>query len=129
MATSIQNYTGKEKRLHPRWDIENRIFFRRESNTAEHLGYTKDLSCSGTCFLSKEKVRCGQKLKLSIYLSEAETITLQAKVMWVQRADDVYCIGTHFSDISQDEQSFILEHAYELNHDTVVNHWFKDWNG
>ncbi|MBP9854728.1 MAG: PilZ domain-containing protein [Candidatus Omnitrophica bacterium] len=129
MSVSIQNYSGKEKRVHRRWDIENRIFFRKENNSTEQLATTKDLSCSGTCFLSKEKVRCGQKLKLSIYLSEAQAITVQAKVMWVQKADDIYCIGANFSDISEDEQAFILEHAYESNPDTVVNHWFKDWNG
>ncbi|MCA9392737.1 MAG: PilZ domain-containing protein [Candidatus Omnitrophica bacterium] len=129
MSVKTGKFTGKEKRLHPRWDIENRVFFRRESNPDEHLAYTKDLSCTGTCILTKEKVRLGQILKISIYLSEAETITLSAKVMWMRKADDLFCVGIHFVDITQDEQTFILQHAYELNHDTVVNHWFRDWNG
>ncbi len=120
--------SSAERRIHPRWIIENTVIFQRESNPNQHEGLSQNLSCSGISMLTTEKLHNGQKIALNISLSDTESIRLTGKVMWIKKQGDRYRVGIHFVGIVEKEQSRILEFAFDVKHDNVVNHWFKDWN-
>lgn len=128
MASDKSKDPSNEKRIHPRWIIENSVMFQRESNPNSHEALSQNLSCSGISMLTTEKLHPGQKIHLHITLSDTESIDLTGKVMWIRRHGDRHRVGIHFVGIVEEEQTRILKFAFDVKHDNVVNHWFKDWN-
>src|SRR3989338_9069822 len=76
-----------DRRYLPRWEIENRILYRKEDDVVYHECTTKDLHCGGVCFFSKEAVQAGRKVTLTIYLTDDIAIHLKGETAWIQPVD------------------------------------------
>ena len=118
-----------EKRYLPRWEVDNRVMYHLENQSQIREAKTKDMSFAGACLTHVDGLSIDQNLKLVVYLTETKSIDLCGRVVWVQKTpDNEYWAGVQFYDISQQAQDLILEHAFELNRDVLVKHWFKGWD-
>ena len=122
-----KEFKNSERRYLPRWSVKNRLLYKLEDDSQYRQGATYDLSATGTCIRIPDYLAQDQKIKMTIYLSEAETITVDGVVQWAHEQGKEMRAGVQFLDISEDTQAVILDYAFELHPDTVVKNWFKGW--
>jgi len=77
-----KKFNGSDKRYLPRWEVENRVLYRLDNESNPHEGQSKDISCTGACIRTKSKLSPQQKVKLTIYLSEASSIQVEGEIVW-----------------------------------------------
>ena len=118
-----------DRRYLPRWEINNRVLYRLDDHGQTYIGCLKDLSSSGACVHVDQNLPLNQKLNLTIRLSEVRIVNVEGKVVWNDDIKNHHYIGIHFQNVTDHAQQLILDHAFELNHEEVVNHWFKGWEG
>ena len=117
-----------ERRHFPRWDLNNRLLYHFENNSDGHIGCLKNLSTAGASVYIEKPLEIGQKLKLTIRLSEIRIVTVEARAMWIQHAKNGFLIGVDFDNVTEQNRQLILDHAFELNRQQLVNHWFQGWS-
>ena len=118
-----------DQRYLPRWEVCNRVICSLEEKEKIFQAETKDLSCAGACIATPEPIGLDQRLRLTIYLTKNQSVTVSGSVIWVKLMQDNHFVGIQFYNTSEEDQSVILEHAFELNRDELVKHWFKGWEG
>ena len=125
-------YTGSSKdsdaRYFPRWDVDNRLSYCLEGDDQFFEGKTKDISCAGACIISEVHIAPRQKIKISIELSKGNSFQLNAYILWVRMENNQNHMGITFYDTPDEFKDQILNHAFELDKEKVLKHWFKDWN-
>lgn len=126
---SLQNQSSsfEDRRYFPRWEVNNRIVYQLEKSLATFEGFTKDLSCAGTCVSTLERLKINQRLRLTIYLSKDKKVTVQGNVVWVKPTHECQWAGIDFYNTTYQDQDLILECAFELNKKDLVRYWFKGW--
>lgn len=120
---------ASDKRYLPRWEVKNRVLYQLDNDHTTLEGQTKDLSCMGACFLADRTFSPDQNIKLTIYLSRGTYIHLSGKIIWCRPTDGRYEIGVSFPEIPEDDRELILQYAFEIKKEDVIQHWFKDWDG
>ena len=119
-----------DKRYVPRWQVNNRVQFAVDQRDKVHQGYTKDISCAGACLqLDSHSLLIQQKINLTIYLSDTASVQVKGQVAWINPKEDGCDVGVSFCDVSDKVQATLLDYAFEVNRQGIVNHWFKDWDG
>ncbi len=119
-----------ERRYFPRWEVNNRICYRLEPESFSHECRSRDLNCCGACLLTKQSLPPDQKLKMTVYLAEDVCVHVEGKVLWSKpQKNEQYLIGVNFLETSKKIQDLILNHAFEINKNDLVRHWFQGWNG
>ena len=124
----IQVRDVMDRRYFPRWAVENRVIYTVESSKTPQEAKTKDLSGAGACLWVKEPLELNQKMKLIIYLSENVTVRLNAQVTWAKQCGNQNYAGVSFYNTSLQAQDLILEHAFDLDREQFVQHFFKGWD-
>lgn len=133
MAEEIKNNVfasagfREDKRYFPRWQVKNRIVYHFEGQIQLHNAQSCDLSCAGVSLVSQFPLVPGQKLKLRIYLFEDKSVEVKGHPVWVRETEEGYLSGVHFTDSTTEVQNKILEYAFEIKKEDVVNHWFEGW--
>ena len=127
VATPKPNHS--DKRYFPRWEIQNRVSYRRLTNHKTHTGYTQDLSCTGACLLINEVICPQEELFLTVYLSRDKKVELQGRIIWTTPIDKKTKLGIHFFNTPPQVADIILEHAFRLNPTRYRQHLFEGWNG
>ena len=119
-----------DQRYLPRWEVSNRVLYQFDNDNEPHEGKTKDLSCAGVRIETGEKLVLKKDIKLTIYLSADISVTVNGKVAWTKPSKDHQSeIGITFQNVPEQVQETILQHAFEINREEVVKHWFKGWDG
>ncbi len=126
--SQVSTGADSDKRYFPRWQVKNRIVYRLEGDTHVHEARSRDLSCTGLCFLSQFPLSKEQKLKLRIYLFDDKSIEVEGHPVWVEETAEGHLVGLHFSDLKPKIQDTILQFAFEIKKDDVVKHWFEGWD-
>ncbi len=117
-----------DKRYLPRWQVKNRIVYRLDGQTIFHQAQSRDLSAAGVCLVTQFPLNTKQKLKLRIYLlQEDKSIEVEGHPVWVRETTEGYLAGVHFCDTTTEIQNQILQYAFEIKKNDVVNHWFEGW--
>ena len=116
-----------DKRYFPRWQVKNRVVYRYEGDFNFHEGRTRDLSCTGVALFSKFSVVIPQKLKLRIYLFEDDHVEVEGNPVWSKETTEGHLTGINFVNTSTEIQNKILQYAFEIKKNDVVNHWFEGW--
>jgi len=121
-------FKGSEQRYLPRWEVENRVVCRlgEEKRSIECL--SKDLSCSGTCIKSEEKLEAKSKVKLTIFLSKETSVQVEGEIVWNKPSDGKSLSGVVCANTSEKVQQVILNYAFEMKREDLINHWYKGWN-
>lgn len=137
-AAAVQETSFTDKRYFPRWEVKNRVLFQKDIDSAVfleqndsdcevHEGYTKDLSCAGTCLLTNQTFNLHQKIKLVIYLSEEVSLSLQGIVVWIKSGEPLHEIGVIFYNTPAEAQDLMLQFAFSLNKERFLSQVFKGW--
>lgn len=80
------------------------------SKSQEHISIatTVDVSALGLCLQTKETLRAGQELTLTLKLSSAEKVNLNAVVVWFRTADfslgGEYTAGIKLTESPKEEE-------------------------
>jgi hypothetical protein len=115
-------------RYFPRWEVNNRVLYQFENEYDLHQGRTRDLSCVGARLRAEAPFET-RKISLTIFLSPRISVTVQGRVLWVSGDHGNSEAGITFENVSQEAQDMILQHAFEMDPDSVVNRWFEGWSG
>ena len=127
MSNPNQVSRGPEKRYIPRWNVQNKILYRKEENNIYREALSKDINSSGACFLCPEAIQPPSKLTLLLYLSEHVAVEVSGTVLWNKDGSGYNLIGIRFESIPRQIQEIILQHAFEYKKEDLVRHWFKGW--
>ena len=125
---SVTKKQSFDKRYFPRWQVENRILFKPEENHDFDECSTRDISCSGASFYTKESCKIGQVLDLVIFFNNYKTLDVKGTVVWRKSLSEDYIIGITFKNLTRREQALILKYAFEIRKKEVSDHWFKGWD-
>lgn len=118
-----------EQRYFPRWETSNKVVLQCEHDFLCFDGSLLDLSCTGVS-LQSESILCrNQILKLKVFLTDQTSVDVKGEIVWVKALKKGYQAGVLFFSIGPAEQDLILEHAFEINREVLVKHWFNGWEG
>ena len=120
--------SSADTRYFPRWQVKNRIVYRFDGQEHVHEARSRDLSCTGIALVSQFPLTKEQKLKLRIYLFDDKSIEVEGHPVWVKETEEGYLAGVNFSNTTVEIQDQILQYAFEIKKEDVVNHWFEGWN-
>ncbi len=120
-------YDPSDKRYLPRWEVQNRVFYRLEKDPQTREGATKDISCSGARITTPTSLIPYQKIQLTIRLAEETFISVNGHIIWVKCSALENEVGISFLNTSAQIQEVILQNVFELNREKFQNHWFKGW--
>jgi len=113
----------------PRWQVSNRAKYALGDAGEVDECETRDLSCSGACVKISQLVHPGERIKLKIFLDRKNFVEVDGRVIWNKVNEEGRFAGISFDTASSDVQQNILDHAFELSPDEMVQHWFSGWDG
>lgn len=125
--TNNKTKAGADKRYFPRWQVKNRIAYRIQGDTHIHEARSRDLSCTGMCFISRFPITTEQKLKLRVYLLDDKSVEVEGQPVWVQEIGEGHVVGVNFINTNAQVQDTLLQYAFEIKKDDMVKHWFEGW--
>lgn len=117
----------QDVRYFPRWEVKNRVLFQLEDDLETLEAHTTDISCAGAQICVPKSLTLDQKVKLVIYLSKTDYISVNGKVVWVKNLDGTNHLGIQFYNTPNNVQDLILKYAFELNHNDLRSQFFKGW--
>lgn len=126
--SSARQYTGPEKRYLPRWDVNNRVLCRLQDQVDASECRSMDLSCAGACLVTRQPLPKNQKIKLTIYLTEAKPVEVEGHIVWSRVSGYGNLLGVNFDNTTLEIQETILQYAFEFKKKDLLDHWFEGWN-
>ena len=118
----------EDRRYLPRWNVANRILYRKDNETLGHECQSKDIHDAGICIHCGEDIQANDKLSLIIYLSKSSTpIEAYGRVVWNKKNDKDTLAGIRFERLTSEAREMIFNYAFESQRDKIVNNWFKGW--
>ncbi len=112
-------------RYFPRWEVANKITYKHENGVNFHECVSRDISNTGICLRTYEKVQPEQKLLMTIELSDGVTIQVQGRAIWGKIDERDFLVGVHFEDISEKVQEMIFNCAFESRKDQFQQKWYE----
>jgi len=120
-------FLGEEQRYLPRWYVANKMEYTLNDESPTHSGKTVDISCTGACLDISDILLPGQQMNLTIHLDEERKVDVNGRVVWNKIAEDRRLAGIEFFEIEPEDQELILDYAFEISPDDLVEHWFEGW--
>lgn len=118
--------SASDKRYFPRWEVKNKILYRfSEEDRQGFEGRTRDISCTGTCFMTSAPIPQNQKLIMKLYLLDESSIEVYGQLIWVKNIAEGQLVGVNFMEIDPKAQDKILKYAFSIRKKDLVNHWFE----
>ena len=117
----------EERRYLPRWEVNNRVFYRADPEANFQECQSRDLHFSGACLCTNQSLPLNQKLKLRIFLSDQIAVDVEGTVLWNKSVGQQNFVGINFYEISQKVQEKMLKYAFEVKKADMVRHWFRGW--
>ena len=118
---------GPDKRYFPRWNVQNKILYRKEENSTYQEALSKDINGSGACFSCLEEIKPSSKLTLLLYLADFVAVEVTGTVLWNKDGDSHNFVGVRFENTAAQVQDMILHYAFECKKEDFQRHWFKGW--
>ena len=126
LINSMTESKRSEKRYLPRWDAKKRVVCRQQDEAQSCEVFTKNISASGACLVSREELPLKKRFVLAIYLSEHATpIHAYGPVVWQFNKGNEIFAGIRFDWIDSEAQSTIFNYAFEYKRKDLVKQWFK----
>jgi c-di-GMP-binding flagellar brake protein YcgR len=127
-ANQTKVISGFEKRYLPRWKVANRVVYQLENEDKTYESNSCDISCNGASFVSAQRLPVNGKIKLKIFLSSDNVVSVEGQVVWSKPAEKLNLSGIMFANTSQKAQELILKYAFEIRKEDMVKYWFQGWN-
>ena len=120
--------TFRDQRYLPRWEVNNRIAYQVQEQEAREA-VSHDLSSVGICLRTQMPLPLDEKVKITVYLSQATTFHVEGHVVWSKGMGGYSLSGVIFENITPEIQELILQYAFEVKREDLVKHWFSGWDG
>ncbi len=120
-----ENNSINDQRYFPRWEVANKVVYKRENGVNFHECVSRDISNTGLCLRSYEKIDERKKLLLTIELIDGVTIQVQGRVVWAKQDGRDFIVGVHFEDVSEKVQDMIFNCAFEAQTTQFRKKWFE----
>ncbi len=117
----------KDKRYFPRWQVNNRVFYKLDNDDDFRECQSRDLSCAGACLFTEEDIPTDRQVKLTIHLSSGTSVEVEGRILRSDPIEGGHLAGVAFTNIGQKSQDTILKYAFEIKKEDLVKHWFKGW--
>lgn len=110
---------ARERRKEQRLKSTFLVKYQTESSSfLEHLTNIRDVSTSGLCFVTKEPLRTGDEIKLTVLIPTYEApISAQARVIRVMKSrkrGSGYSVAVAFTEITQEAKDAMKEFVKEF---------------
>jgi len=116
--------TQSDHRYFPRWEVANKITYKHQKGVNFHECVSRDISNTGVCMRSYEKIKDAEKLFLTIELTDEASIQVQGRVTWGRSDGKDFLVGVHFEGISEKVQDMIFNCAFESEGKRFQKKWF-----
>ena len=124
--TKTDNPTNHERRYLPRWEVDNKIIYRKGAEAVDYECRSKDIHAMGACLRTDEDILPNQELDLTIYLADdIEPIHVRGKTLWRVAHDKENLVGIHFERINDKTSDLIFHYAFEYKKEELMKRWFK----
>lgn len=114
-----------DHRYFPRWEVANKITYKHESGVNFHDCVSRDISNTGICLRTYEKIQPKQKILMTVELSDGISIQVQGRAMWEQINGKDFLVGVRFEDISEKVQEMIFNCAFESQKGQFQEKWYE----
>jgi hypothetical protein len=84
-----------------------------------------DISNTGVCLRTYEKIVPNEKLSMTIQLEDGLSVQAQGRTVWGKNEGKDFLIGVRFEDISQKAQDMIFNCAFESSPQRFKKQWFN----
>ena len=116
--------TQSDHRYFPRWEVANKITYKHQNGVNFHECVSRDISNTGVCMRSYEKIEDSEKLSLTIELTDGVSIQTQGRVTWGGFEGRDFLVGVRFEEISEKVQDMIFNCAFEREGKRFQKKWF-----
>ena len=122
-----KNRAVSDRRYLPRWEVHNKILFRREEETACRQCLSKDINSIGTCIVTEEPVELNKPLVMTIYLADdIEPIEAVGRPIWNSVKENQNLAGVRFERISSKARDLIFQFAFVHKKEDLMWQWYKN---
>ena len=111
-------------RYFPRWEVANKITYKKEHGINFHECVSRDISNTGVCLRTYEKIVPDEKISMTIQLEDGLSVQTQGRTVWGRNEGKDFLIGVRFEDISQKAQDMIFNCAFESSPLRFKKQWF-----
>ena len=116
-----------ERRYLARWEIKNRVLYRKPKEDFFRECQSRDLHSDGVCIDCVDPLLNGATLSLAISLSSDVAVNVEGKICWKQSIDGKQLVGIKFENINKKVQDMILDCAFNLKKEALTKNWFEGW--
>lgn len=117
---------ASDRRYLPRWEVDNKILYRKEGDSSYSPCRSKDINCAGICIRTNEEIAVNQPLSLTVYLAEGiAPVDVHGKVLWRIASDTENLVGIQFDQVSDKTSERIFDYAFEYKRDELMKSWFR----
>jgi hypothetical protein len=127
MLEQVQKQDPSERRYIPRWQVSNKVLYKKNKDHVYKECQSKDISCCGTCLFTDEELLPNQQLTLEIHLADDLAFCVDGRALWNSAVGEKFLTGVTFFNVTPKTQELILEYAFNFDKKSVVKHWFKGW--
>lgn len=125
MNNSRLNRLEDDQRYFPRWEVANKVIYKRDKAVHFHECLSRDISNTGLCLQTYEKLEENQKVFLTVELADGVTIQVHGVVVWKKSDGCHFLVGLQFEDISEKNQDMIFNCAFECERQHFNKKWFE----
>jgi len=116
-----------ERRYLPRWEINNRVLYRKPNEDFYRECHSRDLHSDGVCVECVDPLADGTQVSLTISLSPDVAVNVEGRIRWKQSLDGKQLVGIKFENITKKVQDLILDCAFNLKKEALTKNWFEGW--
>lgn len=113
-----------DSRYFPRWEVANKVTYKHENGVNFHECISRDISNTGLCMRTYERIKPNQKLSMTIELADGVSIQVGGRSLWQKDGDKDFLVGVRFEEISERIQDMIFNCAFESHPQQFQQKWF-----
>jgi hypothetical protein len=119
------NEFQNDGRYFPRWEVANKVTYRKEHGVSDHDCVSRDISNTGVCLRTYEKIIPNEKLSMTIQLDGGVSVQAQGRTVWEKDNGNDFLVGVRFEELSQKVQDMIFNFAFEGSPSRFQEKWFE----
>ncbi|GEM_PF-582308 len=117
---------ASDRRYLPRWEVDNKILYRKEGDSEYRPCRSKDINCVGICIRTDETIDVNQPLSLTVYLAEGiAPVYVHGRALWRKLIGTENLVGILFDQVSDKTSERIFAYAFEYKRDELMKNWFR----
>lgn len=125
MAQDQSSEFNDDGRYFPRWEVANKVTYKHEKGVNFHECVSRDISNTGLCLRTYEKIPSNEKISMTIELADGITVQMHGRAVWEKDDGKDFLIGVRFEEMSDKIQDMIFNCAFESQPQVFQQKWFQ----